>query len=152
MCLAHYSPDYCFSPAITEKNPVNTFVNDFLPISWQTHIRFNIPHPQSAPSSPRPHLLSLRVFFKCSPKQIKAYSTYWQRAETFKDRKQKQAKQNREAKIPIQAGTDLPKSRHQCYIDQTEVSHAITQNSPLGLSQICCPGLSQMQKLWLQVV
>lgn len=71
MCLAHYSPDYCFSPAITEKNPVNTFVNDFLPISWQTHIRFNIPHPQSAPSSPRLHLLSLRVFLNVHPNKSK---------------------------------------------------------------------------------
>lgn len=32
MGLTHYSPDYCFSPAITEKKPVNTFVSDFLPI------------------------------------------------------------------------------------------------------------------------
>lgn len=32
MCLAHYSPDYCLSTAITGKTSVNTFINDSAPL------------------------------------------------------------------------------------------------------------------------
>lgn len=112
MCLAHYSPDYCFSPAITEKIQ-QTHLSM---ISCQSHDKLTSDlifhtHKACVPLLPLVFIFfpSMSTFENFHPNKSK-HSPPTDKELPLLRQEAKASKAKQGSKIPIQVATDLPTS------------------------------------------